>query len=77
MDELREELLWQGEKPVVIAEKKYAGYGPVVPGETAVVLYDEKEGKEDLKWELIRSFMGEYGYRKSFENDKFVVWQAP
>ena len=77
MDELREELGPQGEKPVVIAEKKYADFGPVAPGEAATALYNEKEGTEDLKWELIRSFMGEYGYRKTFENDKFVVWQAP
>lgn len=77
MDELEEKIWKQGEKPVVIAEKKYAAFGPVAHGEVATALYDEREGKEDLKWELIRSFMGRYGYRKTFANEKFVVWQAP
>lgn len=77
MEGLEREKWQQGEKPVVIAEKKYAAFGPVTPGEVADAAFDEKEGKEDLKWELIRSFMGAYGYQKTFENDKFVVWQAP
>ena len=59
------------QKPVVIAEKKYASDGPIAPGDTA-----ELSETDDPKWELIRRFMGLYGYEKTFENEKFVIWQA-
>ena len=59
-------------KPVVIASKSYAEYGPIAP--------DDSEGRTmetDPKWMLIQRFMGIYGYQKTFENGRFVVWQAP
>ena len=62
MQQLRTEIDQNGKiPPVVIAEKKYA--------------YDNEETKADQKWQLIVRFMEEYGYRKNFENEKFVIWQ--
>ena len=77
MENLMEQIDKQGRrKPVVIAEKGYAPYGPVSSKEaTNTAVIDNKD--EDEKWELIRKFMGKYGYQKTFENEKFVVWQAP
>lgn len=60
-------------KPVVIAEKKYAAYGPVEAGQTEV---SEVSETLDLKWRLVREFMGKFGYEKTYENEKFVIWQA-
>ncbi len=74
MEELAGEISEKGKaKPVVIAEKKYAPFGPLETGQT--------EGAEtsealDLKWGLVREFMGKFGYEKTFENEKFVIWQA-
>lgn len=51
-----------GERPVVIAEKNYGVY------EAEKILQDEK-------WQLISQFMKQNGYRLTFSNDKFYVWQ--
>ncbi len=60
-------------KPVVIAEKKYAPFGPLETGQTEGA---ETSEASDLKWGLVREFMGKFGYEKTFENEKFVIWQA-
>ncbi len=51
------------ERPVVIAENTYA-----LSEETG-------ENRADDKWLLISQFMKQYGYEKSFSNEKFTVWQ--
>ena len=72
MDERMNEIsVARRQKPVVIAEKKYASDGPIAPGDGNLA-----ESAEDPKWELIQRFMGLYGYEKTFENEKFVIWQA-
>jgi hypothetical protein len=73
MDELMKEIgNRESGKPVVIAARSYAEYGPITP--------DDSEGvtmEKDPKWMLIQRFMGIYGYQKTFENERFVVWQIP
>ena len=58
-------------KPVVIAASRYAKFGPILPDEEESVT-----DSGDAKWELIRRFMGLFGYEKTFHNGRFVVWQA-
>lgn len=72
MEELMRQISEEGRaKPVVIAARTYAEYGPIAPdGEEAV------SASPDNKWELIRRFMGLYGYEQTFENEMFAVWQA-
>lgn len=49
---------------------------PVVIAENTYVAYEESgEGIEDAKWLLISQFMKQYGYEKSFSNEKFTVWE--
>lgn len=74
IEELAGEISGKGKaKPVVIAEKKYAPYGPLEAGQTEV---SEVSETLDLKWRLVREFMGKFGYEKTYENEKFVIWQA-
>lgn len=58
-------------KPVVIAASRYAKFGPISPDEE-----EDVTDSGDAKWELIRRFMGLFGYEKTFHNGRFVVWQA-
>ena len=51
------------EKPVIIVEQAY--------GEANIT----EERREDPKWQLICEFMEEYGYTKTFENGKFIVYE--
>ena len=47
-------------------------------GEKPVIIADQsclEEGQEDEKWEMILEFMERYQYKRSFENEKFVVWE--
>ena len=60
----------KSKKPVVIASAGYGDYGPILPGGDGTAM------EEDPKWQLIQRFMGLYGYEKTFENERFVVWQA-
>lgn len=92
INELMAEIAVKGRaKPVVIAEKKYAPYGPLKVGElygfedsvennTEETVLGNGDGDSleaiDPKWWLIRLFMRQYGYEKTFENEKFVIWQA-
>lgn len=73
--------------PVVIASKRYGELGPIVPKEGGDDRLDGEQGGAmadgdgrddggDPKWQLIRKFMGRYGYEKTFENERFVIWQA-
>ena len=47
-------------------------------GEKPVIIADQsclEEGQEDEKWEMILDFMGRYQYKRTFENEKFVIWE--
>uniref|UniRef100_UPI0040561747 hypothetical protein n=1 Tax=Acetatifactor sp. TaxID=1872090 RepID=UPI0040561747 len=60
MEELREEI-----------EEKEA--------EHPVVIVDRmnlEHLKQDAKWQLIEEFMEHYNYQQTFENEKFVMWEA-
>jgi len=71
LDELMREVS-EGKRatPVVIASKAYGELGPLGPDESS------EEGSQDAKWELIRRFMGLFGYEKTFEDGMFVIWEA-
>ena len=60
-----------GEKPVVILEKNYMEY--LETGETEGILLDDPTTLE--KFAYIATFMEQYGYEKSYANDKYVVYQ--
>ena len=65
-------------RPVVLLEKKYAIY--LEEGEAALKAMQptEKEWEyivENPKLMLIGKFMEDYGYEKTFENEKFVIYE--
>lgn len=65
-------------RPVVLLEKKYAIY--LEEGEAALKAMQptEKEWEyivENPKLMLIGKFMADYGYEKTFENEKFVIYE--
>lgn len=65
-------------RPVVLLEKKYAIY--LEEGEAALKAMQptEKEWEyivENPKLMLIGKFMEDYGYEKTFENEKFVIYK--
>lgn len=65
-------------RPVVLLEKKYAAYLEV--GETALEALQPTEKERSLivdhpKLLLIGEFMEAYGYEKTFENEKFVIYE--
>lgn len=65
-------------RPVVLLEKKYAIY--LEEGEAALKAMQptEKEWEyivENPKLLLIGKFMADYGYEKTFENEKFVIYE--
>lgn len=71
VEELAGEIAEKGrKKPVVIAGKKGADFSLGLGRE-------ELEGRsEDPKWLLIWDFMERWGYKKTYENEMFVIWQA-
>ena len=65
-------------RPVVLLEKKYATY--LEAGETALEALQPTEKERSLivdhpKLLLIGEFMEAYGYEKTFENEKFVIYE--
>ena len=65
-------------RPVVLLEKKYAVY--LEKGEAALKTMQptEKEWEyivDNPKLMLIGKFMEDYGYEKTFENEKFVIYE--
>lgn len=45
-------------------------------GERPVIIAENSGGiSEDAKWQLIVDFMEDYEYQKTFENEKFVIWE--
>ena len=65
-------------RPVVLLEKKYAVY--LEEGEAALKAMQptEKEWEyivDNPKLMLIGKFMADYGYEKTFENEKFVIYE--
>lgn len=68
------------QKPVVIADSRYADFLPKSIEEAGLMdvadtVEAEKQIVEMEKWILIVNFMDKYGYEKTFENDKFVIWE--
>ena len=65
-------------RPVVLLEKKYAVY--LEAGESALEALQPTDKERSLivdnpKLMLIGKFMEEYGYEKTFENEKFVIYE--
>ena len=65
-------------RPVVIAEKVYGEYA--LRNKLGLILMGLDEDymqtiMDDPKWRMITDYMRDYGYRKTFENDKFVIWE--
>ena len=65
-------------RPVVLLEKKYAVY--LEAGENALEALQPTEKERSLivdnpKLLLIGKFMEDYGYEKTFENEKFVIYE--
>ena len=65
-------------RPVVLLEKKYAVY--LEEGEEALMLLQPTEREQEWildnpKLLLIGEFMEAYGYEKTFENEKFVIYE--
>lgn len=65
-------------RPVVLLEKKYAVY--LEAGESALEALQPTEKERSLivdnpKLLLIGKFMEDYGYEKTFENEKFVIYE--
>ncbi|MBP5281334.1 MAG: hypothetical protein J6Z22_02420 [Lachnospiraceae bacterium] len=58
-------------KPVVLTIREYEPYGPIAPESS-----QEVEDSGDPKWELIRRYMGLYGYEETFKNGWFIMWEA-
>lgn len=76
--ELKAEIDEKGaERPVIIAEKAYENFLPNDIGSvdfSNAVDYN-KAMQSTEKWIMIVDFMAEYGYEKTFTNDKFVIWE--
>ena len=69
-------------RPVVIVEKRYAEYfenGLVAfEADLNALALPEQQTKLQMayeKWQLIESFMIEYGYGKVFSNEKFTIYE--
>ena len=65
-------------RPVVLLEKKYAVY--LEEGEAALMRLQPTEKEkgwivDNPKLLLIGKFMEDYGYEKTFENEKFVIYE--
>ena len=65
-------------RPVILLEKKYAVY--LEAGEDALEALQPTERERSLivdnaKLLLIGKFMEDYGYEKTFENEKFVIYE--
>lgn len=65
-------------RPVVLLEKKYAVY--LEDGEAALMRMEPTEKEQgwivdNPKLLLIGKFMEDYGYEKTFENEKFVIYE--
>ena len=65
-------------RPVVLLEKKYAVY--LEAGENVLEALQPTEKERSLivdnaKLLLIGEFMDAYGYEKTFENEKFVIFE--
>lgn len=65
-------------RPVVLLEKKYAVY--LEAGENVLEALQPTEKERSLivdnaKLLLISEFMDAYGYEKTFENEKFVIFE--
>lgn len=65
-------------RPVVLLEKKYAVY--LEEGEAALEALQPTEKErgyivDNPKLKLIGEFMNAYGYEKTFENEKFVIYE--
>lgn len=65
-------------RPVILLEKKYAVY--LEAGENALEALQPTEKERSLivdnpKLLLIGKFMEDYGYEKTFENEKFVIYE--
>ena len=65
-------------RPVILLEKKYAVY--LEAGEDALEALQPTERERSLivdnaKLLLIGEFMDAYGYEKTFENEKFVIFE--
>lgn len=84
MEQMQVQIQEQGrQKPVVITSVKYQNLGPDEQGMLLDISEKELETlgvdmktASDPKWILIRDYMGAYGYRKTFSNDKFVLWES-
>ncbi len=66
------------ERPVVLAENKYALYwegGTQGLGSAGMGQQEIEEIQKDEKWQLIADFLEKYGYRQTFRNEKFAVWE--
>lgn len=66
------------EKPVVIAERRYALYeegGSASLESAGMTEMDIKAVEQDGKWILLREFMEDFGYEETFRNEKFAVFE--
>ena len=66
------------EKPVIILEDRYALYLEEKNGEKSLFPLSVEEREDmgaDPKWSLLMDFMDRMGYRKTFRNEKFAVYQ--
>lgn len=79
MEEMQDKLEeGTGERPVIIAENIYVQCES--GGMKALIemgLDEDYAAKiaEDAKWQLIVDFMEDYRYEKTFENEKFAIWE--
>ncbi len=79
MLELEQQIAEKGaEHPVIIVENTYANY--FTGGSEALV--DMGMGQEkintiaqDAKWQILVEFIEKYGYKQTFSNGKFVIWE--
>ncbi|MBR6478489.1 MAG: hypothetical protein IKS85_08580 [Lachnospiraceae bacterium] len=72
MDELMSDISEKGrKKPVVLAIREYEEFGPILPEEA-----EDVTDSGDPKWELIRRYMGLFGYEETFKNGWFTIWEA-
>lgn len=65
-------------RPVIIVENRYAQYLEKGLPALEELLVEEvyiKKVTDDEKWKLIVEFMNEYGYKRSFSNEKFTMYE--
>lgn len=66
------------QRPLIIIERKYAEYlsgGVEALEKIGVGEVEIAEMESDEKWKLLVTFMQEYGFERTFSNDKFVMWE--